>query len=620
MNDCHIGTYIVRETKVPENMSKVEDFKVVIEKDSSEPQVWRVFNDEAFTSVLAIVKKDTETNKTVQIKGAKFKIKNLDTGKYFGYWEWNPLPHYVDSWVTDDSGSVMTGDKLRIGRYQLEEIAAPEGYLISPAPIPFEIKSGTAYEMLPDQNTVVITVQQKDISAKGKVNVEKYGEVLSDFKDGKFIYQEKGLANAEFEIIAREDILDPANDKTVMYKKGMVVDTIITSENGKGISKEIPLGEYSIRESKSPEGFILNSEEKDFSLKYKDENTEIIFMDTSFKNERQKVDLNIIKKDSKSDKRLEGAIFELYAKSDIINYKGDIIVKEGQLIETAKSDENGNVHFVLDLPLAEFEAREVKSPLGYQLSNEVIEINALYKGEDVQTIILEYEFKNDKVPCGIVKVKKKDSFDKNKKLENIEFNISSEKDMSKVITTVKTNREGIAIFEDLVLGTYYIQESRQVDGYILNDTIYQVKISEDGEILNINCENKPTEITFSKLYQTGKNELPGAKIQIIDKETGKVIEEWISAKEPHTIHYLTEGREYIMREIIAPEGYKLAEEIVFTAGDGQKVTMKDELKTIVQTGNETNYFLLISCIIVSVSGLIIGMIALKRNRNRKTKN
>ena len=227
------GTYVVRETLVPEDKYKVEDFKIVISEDSDKPQTWRVFNDTSFTSVLAIVKKDAETEKVVKIEGASFKIKNLDTNEYFGYWEWNPLPHYVSTWTTNETGTVMTGDKLNVGNYQLEEIKGPKGYLISSQPVKFKISSSSAYETLPDGKTSVITVDQKDTSVKGKITVEKCGEVLTDFKDGKFVYEEKGLANAKYEVFAREDIYDPSNDGTIIYKKGTVVDTSITKLDGK---------------------------------------------------------------------------------------------------------------------------------------------------------------------------------------------------------------------------------------------------------------------------------------------------------------------------------------------------------------------------------------------------
>lgn len=902
------GTYIIRETLVPEDKYKVDDFKIVISKDSDEPQTWRVFNDTSFTSVLAIVKKDAETEKTVKVEGASFKIKNLDTNKYYGYWEWSPLPHYVDSWTTDATGTVMTGDILEVGNYQLEEQKSPEGYLISSTPIKFRISSSTAYETLPDGKTPVITVIQTDTSVKGKINVEKRGEVLVDFKDGKFIYEEKGLANAKYEVFARENIYDPSNDGTILYKKGTVVDTITTNSEGKATSKELPLGEYSVREIQAPNGFVLSNEIKDVSLKYKDQNTAIVFDNTSFTNERQKVDINVYKQDAETGVGLLGAEFGLYAKNDITNYNSDTVLKAGELIESATSDLDGKVHFTSDLPLTNFEIKEIKAPIGYASSDEIINVDATYRGQDTEIINLEYEFKNEiikievskqditnseeiegahltvyekdnpaaifetwistkephlikglevgktyvlressspygfaisqdveftikdtgevqsvvmkdelvygklkfnkygeifietiigqtefgktespvwnesnlldteitiyanediiignttyykkdekvqtlesdwepvlskelpvgsyyyvetKVPFGYIadtnkhyftiedtqinelqiiestlvnkrakvnidmtkvleeqkvfvnedaykdivfgifarediydymgnvaiengtmisttgitedgllenvpdlpngvyyikelatnsqyilndkeydfkisyhgeyiseytiqvgdegiinnelargtiQVKKIDTLDENKKIENVEFNISANKDMSNVITTEKTNSEGVATFEKLELGIYYIQEAKQVDGYTLNDTIYQVEVKQNGDILIIDCENKPTEITFSKVDETGTKELPGATIQIIDKETNEIVDEWVSTEESHIVNYLVEGKEYIMKEITAPYGYEIAEEIVFVAGDGERVTMKN---------------------------------------------
>lgn len=142
----------------------------------------------------------------MKIAGAKFKIKNLDTNEYFGYWEWNTLPHYVNSWTTDESGTVMTGEKLKVGNYQLEEVESPNGYLISDDPIPFKISSNEAYETLPDGKTPVFTVVQKDTSVKGKITIEKRGEVLTGIQKNEkdeieFIYEETGVAGAKFEIL-----------------------------------------------------------------------------------------------------------------------------------------------------------------------------------------------------------------------------------------------------------------------------------------------------------------------------------------------------------------------------------------------------------------------------------
>ena len=174
-------------------------------------------------------------------------------------------------------------------------------------------------------------------------------------------------------------------------------------------------------------------------------------------------------------------------------------------------------------------------------------------------------------------------------MKDVEFNISIHEDMSEVIQSSKTDEKGIASFENLELGTYYIQEAKQVDGYVINDHIYKVEVKQDGDVLTIVCENKPTEMEFSKVDITTGKELPGAKMQVTYKETGKIIDEWVSTDEPHKIKYLVEGKEYILIEKTAPEGYQLAESITFTAKDDTKITMKDKvIPKVPDTGKQAN--------------------------------
>ena len=151
----------------------------------------------------------------------------------------------------------MLNEPLDAGRYQLEEIRSPEGYLINKEPIKFEIGTNVAYQTLPDGTTPVITVEQEDISVKGRITVEKRGEVLSKVlknKDGnmEFIYEEKPLPNAKFEIFALENIMSADNQKDIIYKKGEVVETLVTGQSGQALSKELPLGKYGVRETLAP--------------------------------------------------------------------------------------------------------------------------------------------------------------------------------------------------------------------------------------------------------------------------------------------------------------------------------------------------------------------------------
>lgn len=485
------GSYVVRETLVPEDKYKVEDFTVVISEDSDIPQKWRVFNDTSFTSVLAIVKKDAETSKVVKVEGASFKIKNLDTNKYYGYWEWSPLPHYVDTWTTDNTGTVMTGDILEVGNYQLEEKISPKGYLISSTPIKFRISSSTVYETLPDGKTPVITVIQTDTSVKGKINVEKRGEVLVDYKDGKFIYEEKGLANAKYEIFAKENIYDPSNDGTIIYKKGTVVDTITTNSEGKATSKPLPLGNYSVREILAPDTFVLSSEVKDVSLKYKDQNTAIVFDNTSFTNERQKVDINVYKKDAENDIGLFGATFGLYAKNDIKNYKGEIVVTAGTLIESVTSNTEGKVHFTSDLPLTNFEIKEEQAPIGYSSSNEVIKVDATYRGQNTKVINLEYEFKNEIIK---VEVSKQDITDSSE-IEGAHLTIFEKDNEAAIFDTWISTKEPHLIKGLEVGKTYVLRETSSPYGFAISQDV-EFTIQDTGKIQSVVMKD---ELVFGKL-------------------------------------------------------------------------------------------------------------------------
>ncbi len=497
------GKYVVRETKVPDNKYKVSDFIVEITKDSDEPQTWRIFNDKSFKSVIAIVKQDIDTQKTIKISGAKFKIKNIETGEYFGYWSWNPLPKYINSWTTDETGTVMTNEQLPAGKYQLEELSSPKGYLISNEPVEFEVTSNIAYETLPDGSTPVITIKQKDKAVKGKINAEKKGEVLVDFKDGKFIYEERGLANAKYEIYAREDVLDPANDGAVIYNKGKLVDTIITNADGKAVSKELPLGEYSVKECLAPENFILSDTIENVSLTYKDQNTSIVFDNASFTNERQKAEVNVYKKDKDDERLLANAEFSLYAKNDIINYKNEVIMKANDLIETATSDENGKATFKADLPLSQFLLKETKAPKGYIASDEIITIDAKYKGQDVRILNLEYEMKNEKMK-GHIQVIKTSSEDneysklpKGSPLENVVFEIYDSE--NNLVDKITTDKNGKVISKELVIGKYTIKEASSAKYYLLNEKIYDAEIVDDGTIdVNITNDNVDIDVEIKK--------------------------------------------------------------------------------------------------------------------------
>ena len=87
-------------------------------------------------------------------------------------------------------------------------------------------------------------------------------------------------------------------------------------------------------------------------------------------NERQKVQITVTKTDSETKKELEGAVFGLFAKEDIVNKDGKVIVKADTQIERGVTGKDGKVTFTSDLPLGQYYVKELEAPKGYVKSDK----------------------------------------------------------------------------------------------------------------------------------------------------------------------------------------------------------------------------------------------------------
>lgn len=171
------GTYLVKETKVPHNLYKTDDFTVEVTEDSRTPQRYRILNDAPFKAYIRMVKKDAESGNTICLSGVTFKIRNTDTDEYV---EQKVGKDKVSEFTTDDSGTITTPLKLKYGNYQVEEITAPNGYLISEEEFPFVVEKDGAVKVEEDSDgDPVIEVVIQDTPVKGSISITKAGEVLT---------------------------------------------------------------------------------------------------------------------------------------------------------------------------------------------------------------------------------------------------------------------------------------------------------------------------------------------------------------------------------------------------------------------------------------------------------
>lgn len=401
------GTYLVKETTTPHNYKPVDDFLVTIsENHPDEPQIWRILLDDEFKAKLKIVKKDDETKRPVLVAGTEFKIYDLDHKKYVEQVTTYPTTVTHKSYFTDSQGYLILPNNLSIGHYRIEEVTAPDGYTLNQNYVEIAVDSNTAYQMDSVSGDVVIEVDYENHPVKGKLTVYKKGEMLAGFNKD-FIYEEQFLKDAVFEVYAAEDIYSPDYQKDadgnriVVYAKDTLVTTITTGEDGMAVAENLPLGAYRVVEKTAPEGFVLNPEAAEVVFVYEGQDTPVVEQEVTVGDERQKVAISVEKQDAENGAVVAGAVFGIYNKEDI-TADGKVIVAADTLLQEMTSDEKGQAGCTLDLPLGSYYVKELKAPAGYVSSNEVLNFDASYQGQDVETVVLKAVKKNQPTTVGVV--------------------------------------------------------------------------------------------------------------------------------------------------------------------------------------------------------------------------
>ena len=486
------GKYLVKEVITPHNYSPVDDFTVTVtEHKPDKPQVWRVLLDDEFEAKILIYKIDDETKKPILAKNTEFKIYDMDNECYVEQITTYPEKKIHKSYFTNEQGYLVLPETLKIGHYRVEEITAPYGYALNKNYYEIDIDTNTPFEVDADTQEAIIQVDYKDTPVKGNLSVIKMGEVLTGFgkndktnKKEDFIYESQPLEGAEYSVYAAENIFTPDGQKDengnrlVLYTKDQLVGTMITGKDGKAEMKNLPLGGYYVKETKAPEGFVLNELKQNVVFEYKDQDTPIIYQSLDYINDRQKVDITVIKRDSESDEIVSGAEFGLYAKETIA--VGDtVLFDEDALICKAVSDVNGNAKFDYDLPLGKYYVKELKAPDGYLLGDQIEEVDATYQGQDVITVSLQPEFKNDSTK---VSISKKDITTK-KEIAGAKLSVIDSK--GNVVDSWTSEKGKDHIIKALHIGeTYTLHEDLAAYGYLKASDV-KFTIEETSEVMPV---------------------------------------------------------------------------------------------------------------------------------------
>ncbi|MGN1270257.1 MAG: SpaA isopeptide-forming pilin-related protein [Clostridia bacterium] len=278
-------------------------------------------------------------------------------------------PNDYNKDVTVTNGKI-TIEKLKKGTYTIVEKSVPYGYLL-------------------DTKSYDVEVKVNQTATQAIVNEEPTGEIKVYKTDA---YNNK-LKGAEISLYAKEDIKNVAGTIT-WYKKGDLVAKATTNEQGMVTFTNLHLGHYYVKETNAPEGYLLNAEEFDANLKYKDGTTKVIYLDVNnVIDEEPTGTITIIKKDSETgsvtqgDAIFTGAVYKVYAKEDIYNKaKTKKFYSAGDLVATRTMDEKGTTEDVTNLPLGKYIVKEETAPLGYMIDTKEYEVNLVYKDQYTKVI------------------------------------------------------------------------------------------------------------------------------------------------------------------------------------------------------------------------------------------
>lgn len=480
--------------------------------------------------------------------------------------------------TTDENGYAET-DLLYLGKYEIKEVQAPYGYVRNSESQFVELTyAGQEIAVLDTVNASFVNDYQSVEISLSKVmeNDELFG-----------IGNNNEYLSVRFGLFAAEDI--QAADGTVIPADGLLSEVSLDENMTAKFDVQIPFGRYYVKEISTDEHYVLGGEKYLVNFEYMGQDIRTVDIDCGqFVNLLKRGRIEGHKVDDKSEP-LENAVFGLFT-ADCVKFSRDTAIM------TFTSDENG--YFVFDeIPYGEYIIHEIEAPTGYILSNKSYPVSISEDGD-----VIEITAENKPIT---VKISKRDIYGNELKGAKMQI-IDSEDNVVDEWVSDGTNH----IVSRLGAGEYVLKEIAAPDGYVIatdikfsvdiygNVTVENVEATVTSENSNplIVMVDDTTKVQISKQDITTGEELPGATLQIID-EDGNVVEEWVSTDEAHFIEgKLIAGKEYTLRETIAPDGYEIANEIKFTVNEDGSVTevvMYDELTpktTTPYTGDNHNDF------------------------------
>ena len=450
------GTWVFKQKNSTPNFEKAKDFEIVI-NENTDDNIYNLISNAEITAKLKVIKVDKETGEVIKRSGIKFKIKSVLTNDYVCQTITYPTANTICEYETDNNGVLITPYPLVSGKYKLEEVdQVIDGYLWNKESVEFEI--GENANLITDNEYgVLFETRFENQPVKGEIQINKLGEKFI-IEDDKYSYDISSLSNVKFGLYDLE---------------GDLISEVITDKNGYAKFENLKLGSYIVKEIETLPNYILDKNEYKVELTYKDQYTAIINKTVDIENQLSKGELVFTKTDYSTSEPIPNTKIQIFMYDDLKETLiGEYITDEkGQVI--IDNLPSGHKYFIL----------ETEASDGYVLNEEKMYFEITSNGE-----IIKANMTNEKIKS-VINIHKVD--EENNPLSDVVIGIFDLEDnlIGEYITDENGNIE-----VELEYGSYYYQELKTIEHYVLNSEKVYFDIINDGEVIESTLVNVLEEV------------------------------------------------------------------------------------------------------------------------------
>lgn len=513
----------------------------------------------------------------------------------------------VDTVTTDETG-LAESKPLYLGKYEVREITAPDGYVLNT-----EVHTA---ELVYAGQEVEITETAADFCNKRQKAAVSLDKVLE--QDERFGIGKSGeLSAVTFGLFAAGELT--ATDGSIIPADGLL-EIVSVDENGHAVCKtDLPFGSYYLKELSTDGHYILSNEKYPIAFEYAGQDTVLVEFKANggapIENKLLYGVIHGLKKDEDGSD-LAGALIGLF-RADCTEFTTE------NAILTATSAEDGSFSFAR-VPYGNWIVREIEAPTGFVLSEKTSPVTV-----DADGAVIEVEIENTRIR-GTVQLTKTDRDSPDNKLTGAEFTVYRDSNGNKeldaddeLVGTLTETGIGVYKMADLLYGGYFVKETKAPEGFYLDGNAYYFEITEDGKTVTVENEagkgfvNAPQVGSLKIIKTSSDGKIEGFSFRVAGPNGYAGV--FTTDKNGEIIIDDLRIGEYVVSEVsdVASSAYVLPADKTASVFEGAvtKVEMHNELRDTPKTGDDSNPALWLALLGVSAAGAaVLGIVGFRKRR------